>query len=200
VTSDVYRRSSDAPHDHPSLAVDPDHHYFWRFSRQRMEAEVLRDSVLSVAGELDRTLGGKEIDHALGLTSRRRSLYFAHHGEGKMELLETFDGASPIDCYERTTSIRPQQALAMANNELTRQASGQLAERLSKSLEPGGNAHPPADEAFVLAAFERVLSRSPNTAEAAAAVAFLRKATSAEQGRASLVHVLLNHNDFLMVR
>ena len=77
-----------------------------------MQAETVRDSLLRVAGDLDTQLGGHEVDPSQGLTSRRRSLYFAHHGEDKMEFLELFDAPNPCDCYQRTVSIQPQQALA----------------------------------------------------------------------------------------
>jgi hypothetical protein len=181
-------------------SVDPDNLYLWHFPPSRMEAEVIRDSLLAVAGELDQTIGGQEIDHAQGLTSGRRSLYFAHHGESKMELLELFDAASPTDCYERTSSIRPQQALALSNSDLAREMSRRLAARLAGE-----------EETFIAAAFEQVLSRSPSPAEAAAAGKFLanqqalyRDAAAAgdivQRSRESLVHVLLNHHDFVTVR
>jgi hypothetical protein len=168
-----------------------------------MEAEVIRDSLLSVAGELDQTIGGQEFDHAQGLTSRRRSIYFAHHGESKMEMLELFDAASPTDCYERSTSIRPQQALALSNSELARAMSRKLAARLTQSAAEDGD--------FVVAAFEQVLSRSPTHSEAVATGKFLatqqalyRASATAgdaiQRSRESLVHVLLNHHDFVTVR
>jgi hypothetical protein len=204
VTSDAYRQSSD-PIQNPKSKIqnemiDPDNLYLWHFPPSRMEAEVMRDSLLAVAGELDQTIGGQEIDHAQGLTSRRRSLYFAHHGESKMEFLELFDAASPIDCYERSTSIRPQQALALSNSDVAREMSRRLAARLA------------VDEGtFIAAAFEQVLSRTPTAAEAAAASKFLanqqalyRESAAGgdilQRSRESLVHVLLNHHDFVTVR
>ena len=90
----------------------------------------MRDSLLAVAGELDETMGGHEIDHKQGMTSHRRSLYFAHHGEEKMEFLELFDAANACDCYKRTSSVQPQQALALTNSELTKTLSRQLATKL----------------------------------------------------------------------
>jgi mono/diheme cytochrome c family protein len=203
VTSDAYRRASEMTNDQVPMTNDPDNIWYWRANLQRMEAEVVRDSVLAVAGELDQSLGGPEIDHAQGLTSRRRSLYFAHHGESKMELLELFDGASATDCYERSTSIRPQQALALANSELTRDAARQLAARLQ--------AHDLSDEAFVGVAFEHLLARPAMAEELAAAVKFLGSqpaliqqvepmADSIKRSRASLIHVLLNHHDFVTIR
>ena len=206
VASDAYCRSSE-PIRNPQSAIrnqsiDPDNIYLWRANSQRMEAEVVRDSVLAAAGELDQTIGGPEIDHAQGFASRRRSLYFAHHGESKMELLELFDGASPTDCYERSTSIRPQQALALANSDLTRDASRKLAARLS---EPGIS-----DDSFAAAAFEQVLTRGASPEELGAAIKFLveQRAVYSQssimdgelRARASLVHVLLNHHDFIAIR
>jgi mono/diheme cytochrome c family protein len=202
VASDAYRRASEMTNDQaprtnqiqsleselPNLA-DPDNIFLWRTNAQRMDAEVIRDSLLAVAGQLDTTIGGPEIDHAQGLTSARRSLYFAHHGESKMELLELFDGASAMDCYERTTSIRPQQALAMANSELTRASARRLADKLGAES---------PDEAFAAAAFEHALSRSATSDELAAAVKFLSEQPAS--GRQSLIHVLLNHHDFVTIR
>jgi hypothetical protein len=197
VASDAYRRASEMTNDEARMtnqahnaSVDPDNVFLWRANVQRMDAEVVRDSVLAVAAQLDTSVGGLEIDHAQGLASPRRSLYFAHHGESKMELLELFDGASATDCYERTTSIRPQQALALANSELTRASARRLAARLElENL---------SDEAFAAAAFEHVLSRSATSAELAAAVRFL--SSQKTRGRQSLIHVLLNHHDFVTIR
>ena len=70
--------------DSPNLKVDFDNVYLWRFPTSRLEAEVVRDSLLAVAGELDTTAGGPELPQDQGLASRRRSLYFAHHGEARM--------------------------------------------------------------------------------------------------------------------
>ncbi len=137
VTSQTYRLASMLPVDHPevtsasaSRGLDPDNRYLWHFPVGRMQAEVVRDSLLAVAGTLDNTMGGHELDHQQGLTSRRRSLYFAHHGEEKMEFLELFDGANPSDCYKRTLSVQPQQALALTNSELTQALSRTLAQQL----------------------------------------------------------------------
>src|SRR3954451_8238539 len=95
-----------------------------------MEAEEVRDSLLHLAGALDPAMGGPDIDYARGLTTRRRSLYFTHHGEARMMFLELFDAADACDAYRRTTSVVPQQALALVNNALLLELSGTLADRL----------------------------------------------------------------------
>ena len=102
----------------PDRRIDPENRGYWHFPAARMEAEEVRDSLLHVAGGLDPTLGGPDIDLDQGLTSRRRSLYFTHHGEARMPFLELFDAPDACDAYRRTTSVVPQQALALVNNEL----------------------------------------------------------------------------------
>ena len=72
----------------------------------------MRDCLFAVAGSLDSRMGGPAIDHHLGLTVPRRSLYFQHAAEKQMEFLQIFDGAGVTECYRRKESILPQQALA----------------------------------------------------------------------------------------
>jgi hypothetical protein len=222
VTSQAYRRTSHADAAHPGQQADPENRWLWRFTPARLEAEVIRDSVLFVAGQLDPALGGPEIAQDQGLVSTRRSMYFSHHGESRMEFLELFDAASPVDCYQRTTSILPQQALALSNSELTRKQSRTLAGRIWAEI-AGEGAAPVADaeRQFVAAAFEQVLSRSPSPPELEASLKFLERqqavyaaalpgpnAAGATPGfenpalrsRASFVHALFNHNDFITVR
>jgi len=210
VTSRAYRMASKAG---PQPA-DRDNVYLWKFPTTRLEAEVVRDSLLVVAGELDPTAGGPEVPQDQGLTSRRRSLYFAHHGEARMEFLDIFDAANPCDAYRRTTSVLPQQALALTNSELALRMSRVLAGKLSAAK---------TDAEFVTAAFEQVLSRPPRAAEAAASAAFLARqrelfeanaaelkaaakqpggpsADPAARARENLVLALFNHTDFVTVR
>src|SRR5205085_2414177 len=76
------------------------------------------------------------------------------------------DAANPCDAYRRTTSVLPQQALALTNSELALQLSRVLAGKLAPAK---------TDEEFVRAAFERVLGRPPRDAEATASVKFLAR-------------------------
>ncbi|MCY2977908.1 MAG: PSD1 and planctomycete cytochrome C domain-containing protein [Planctomycetota bacterium] len=217
VTSQSYRMTSMLPRSSGELpneflladAEDPDNTTYWRFPATRMQAEVVRDSLLQVSGELDATLAGHDIDHKLGMTSYRRSLYFTHHGEEKMEFLELFDAANACDCYKRSSSVQPQQALALTNSELTKTLSRQLAKRLwSQSL----NASDPAIH-FVKLSFLQVLNREPRDLESEASLRFLEQQAErlmpsdrtaakvwADRARENLVHALMNHNDFVTVR
>ncbi len=220
VTSQAYRMSS-AEAAAPS--ADPDNRTLWRMNARRMEAEVVRDSLLAAAGSLDAALGGPILDEKLGETSPRRSLYFRFNTEYRMPFLDQFDAPSPSECYERRESVVPQQALALSNSALSLTQARLLAKRLAEALrpEPGGL----SASAFVGAAFAQVLSRAPTAEERTRCERFLREqeallkepaklsafppaptavtppaADAAQRARENLVHVLFNHNDFVTVR
>ncbi|MBC7817888.1 MAG: DUF1553 domain-containing protein, partial [Planctomycetaceae bacterium] len=214
VTSSTYRQAANSVS--PFSDLDPDNKFLWHFPSRRLEAEVVRDCVLASAGQLDATMGGPDIDHQQGLTIKRRSLYFRNAAEKQMTFLKLFDMAGVNECYERRGSVMPQQALALANSELTLVQSRLLARRL--------NAGSLADDsAFAVAAFETVISRPPRDSEIAACAAFLTEqrqsfeksrdrltsiAEKAEDGslpsgdptlraRENLIHVLFNHHEFV---
>jgi hypothetical protein len=219
VTSDAYRRSSQiagsgmriaqSPKSSDPQSVDPENRLLWRMNTGRMEAEVLRDSLLYCAGRLDLHLGGQELENEQALTTRRRSLYYSCHpeGNGKSELGALFDAPDAGECYRRTRSIVPQQALALTNSQLANEVSGAVAQGVWNSLAEDGRAQP---QAFVAAAFHRVLSRDPTDAETHACCEFLvqqaRSAAKVDSVRAevrareSLVRGLLNHNDMITIR
>ncbi len=184
VTSAAYRMKSTAgAAGHPGATADPENNLLWRMNPRRMEAEIVRDSILAVSGKLDPAMGGPEIDEAKGFDVYRRSIYFRHSPDTQMEFLKMFDAPSPSECYQRNESVVPQQALALANSKLSRDRSKDLAAALSKQH--------PAPEAFSRAAFETILGRPPSDKE-------LQSAVKAKPE--SLVHVLFNHNDFITIR
>jgi hypothetical protein len=168
----------------------------------RMEAEVVRDSLLHVAGKLDRKIGGQELENSEALTTFRRSLYYSVFPEqgGKSEMGELFDAPDALECYRRSRSIIPQQALALTNSELVHQLSITIARELGEK---------PLNE-FVTACFERILSRVPKPRELQICLEelkdqseFLAKTNPTDAGlraRSSLVRAILNHNDFVTIR
>jgi mono/diheme cytochrome c family protein len=222
VTSNTYRMASSAPEaKSPNLAIDPDNRYLWRMNPHRMEAEVVRDSLLQLAGQLDVTMGGPEIDDKEGQTSRRRSVYFKHTPDAQMVFLKVFDAASPTDCYERNESVVPQQALALSNSPLSYSEARRLARILSSASRTSGS----GESEFIVSAFQKVLSRPPSAQELSESVGFMQeqcqlfqspeKLTAFRTGpagevapaadpilraRESLVHALFNHNDFVTIR
>lgn len=182
---------------------DPENKFYWRMNPQRMDANVLRDSLLHLAGTLDLTLGGPTIDPKREDTLRR-SFYFTQSPEDLNKFLEMFDNANTKECYRRDESILPQQALALANSRLVATTAAKLAERLVKDAESA------SDEVFIRTTFTTILAAAPTPAEqqlcAESLARFLtaakeRKSAQPEtKARAALVHALLNHNDFITIR
>lgn len=113
-------------------ARDPDNLLLWRANVRRLDAEVIRDSLLSVGGNLDVAQGGPDIDFDLGEEITRRSLYFRHAYEKQMKMLVLFDAAGPQECYRRSESVIPQQALVLANSPLAIDQARRLAQLLWK--------------------------------------------------------------------
>jgi hypothetical protein len=200
VTSAAYRTASGAG-GASELARDPDDRWLWRFPTRRMEAEAVRDAVLYAAGDLDPTRGGLEIEVSNEPGSKRRSLYFATHPEqgGHSDFRALFDAPDPGECYRRTESLLPQQALALTNGPMVHHCSQALARKLTAACGTD-------EAAWLTAAFEQVLGRPPSDDERAAAASFLKKQAAlartagAERAREGLIRVLFAHNDFVTVR
>lgn len=191
IMSGVYRLSS-SPSEASAVTrtTDPDNHTLWRMNARRMEAEVVRDSVLSLGGSLDLAVGGPPIEHTQGQTVFRRSLYFRQDKERQMTFLSVFDGAKVNECYERKTTVAPQQALAMFNSQVAAKQARNIAE-----------AHDTLNGSeFVKTLFEHVLNREPASEEQAECTQFLNEFQGSVEARRQLALVLLNHNDFVTIR
>jgi cytochrome c553 len=186
VLSRTYRMASTP--DNTNATIDRDNLYYWRVAPRRLEAEAVRDQLLAVAGKLDTTTGGPDLDHGTGLTTFRRSVYYRHAHEKQMELLKLFDAAGASECYQRRESIVPQQALALVNSPLSAAMAKELAKQLTES----------DSSKFVEAAFRRVIGRTPTAAETKECVTFLNE--KSDDRRESLLLVLFNHHEFVTVR
>ncbi len=204
VTSNTYHLSStSAGATNETLAADSDNRFYWRANPIRMEAQTVRDTLLSLAGELDLTLGGPSIP-VNNEASRRRSLYFVHSHNEHQKFLSMFDDANVLECYRRAESIVPQQALALENSPLATTMAEKIAQRIAA-------ANPTAsDQDFIRAAFLAVLSVEPTESEQVVAIEAIARLTTAAKlknrpnpaahAKTNLIHALLNHNDFVTIR
>jgi hypothetical protein len=191
VMSGVYRMSSAAGEASAATQLaDPDNHTLWRMNARRMEAEVVRDSVLSLGGSLDLAMGGPPIEHTQGQISLRRSLYFRQDKERQMTFLSVFDGAKVNECYQRKSTVAPQQALAMFNSQI---AAGQV-QKIAETY------HTLNGSELVKALFEHILGREPTPKEQIECTQFLTEFAANAKARRQLALVLLNHNDFITIR
>jgi hypothetical protein len=204
-TSATYRLSSSLAAAAESANKDPDNQYLGRRVPTRLESQVVRDSILALAGTLDTAIGGPPVASADQATSTRRSMYFFHSNNDRDRFLLTFDEASVKECYRRDQSIVPQQALALANSRLVHDAIGNIAQRISTA--EGTDID---DAQFVRRAFLALLGMQATDAEIAACLRSLEQwrslptdgdATAAgATPRARLIWALINHNDFVTLR
>ncbi len=200
VLSETYALSSHVDEQWPgwqqAKTMDPENKLYWRGHVRRLDAEEIRDSLLAAAGQLDSSMGGPDLSEDDGEKIQRRSVYFRHAYEKQVPMLVLFDGASPNECYKRSPSIIPQQALALANSDLCRQLSRHLGKQLDQQhTDP---------KHFTYQLFLTVLNRPPSADELNYCLAYLSRSAERKQteqaSRQSLVHAMINHNDFVVAR
>jgi hypothetical protein len=208
VMSATYRQTSLHSNER-AVAIDPDNQLLWRFRRRRLEAEAVRDSVLTVSGRLNPRQFGLPIfpplpddieervkfsnskwDTQRGPEGRRRSIYIYQQRTLTMPFMQSFDS---LVCDEsrprRRQSITPLQALAMYNGRFVSQEANHFADRVGKEVGSETTKQ-------IVRAFQIALSRSPSPDE----LASLRTlADSDSAGLAAVCRVLLNSNEFIYV-
>jgi hypothetical protein len=222
--SSTYRQSSNHPHYDAYAEQDFANRFWWRANRRRMDAEALRDAMLSVSGQLDTRLSGPSFKPTIspealeGLSrktaawqessldeQRRRSLYSYVQRSLLPPLMTTFDFAdTTLPCEQRDVTTVAPQALALLNNEFVHRQSNAVAKRIDDlQLEDKSQQ--------VDAAWQLVLSRAPGQSERAASLRHLqRQLANFEQSPAndstpeflalaSLCHALMNTNEFIYV-
>ena len=145
VTSNAYRQSS-AP-DEAKSKIDPENRALWRMNRKRLEAEMIRDATLSVAGTLNPAMGGRPVripiepevydliftEHerdGLWPVSRdktvqnRRGIYLFNKRSVRLPLLTAFDQPDTItSCPVRPVSTHALQALTLFNSDFMQEVS-----------------------------------------------------------------------------
>jgi cytochrome c553 len=127
--SSVYQMST--ANDPVAAAKDSGNRLYWRANRKRLDAEQLRDSVLTVAGDLDVSLGGPSED--LNPAMKRRTVYGKISRYKLDQYLMTFDFPSPIISAEkRFTTTVPLQRLFLMNSDFMHLEAEKLAERVAK--------------------------------------------------------------------
>ena len=202
--------------DEANLAVDPGNRWHWRYSRRSLDAESIRDAMLTVSGRLDRNVPESHpfpaVDtwaftihnpfHAV-YDSNHRSVYLMVQRNRRHPYLALFDAADPNQSIAtRQPTTTPTQALFLMNSPFVHEASDGLARRV---LSVSGD-----DHAKTRWAFETAHGRIPEDAVVHDAVAFVaayreKLAGSDAIGEkdvaawSALARVLLTSNAFLYV-
>ena len=170
VLSDTFRQSSSTNHDGSDL--DPENILLHHFPARRLEAEVIRDSILAVSGHIDLTMYGPSIDphRAEEVENRRlfsgpldgggrRSLYLKVTRMGPSQLLALFNLPDPgMTLGRRDSTNVPAQALGMLNHPFVHQQAERHAEKLLQTTDAS------FDE-YVSKLFKTLFGRPPTKSE-----------------------------------
>jgi hypothetical protein len=199
--SSAYRQSS--AEDPVKMAADPSDKWLWRKAPVRLEAEVIRDSMLHVSGLLNQEMFGpqlplKQADDGQWLEDEkksnpnRRSLYLSYARTRPEGFLHAFDcpDMTSDSQSERFRSALPTQALALLNNSLVRRTSQAFTQQVLERSK--GN----VDEALGWA-FESAYSRKPYAEELELARKVMSAASDPQEGLRLFLQGLMGANDFL---
>ena len=164
MTSGTYQQSSD--YREAAAKPDPENKLLWRYPRQRLEGEVIRDSALAVAGMLNAKMGGPSIFPELpsGMPAprggwkvnddaserNRRSVYVFVRRNTRYPMFDSFDMPDPHEsCSRRNITTSPIQALTLLNSSLTLEWAQGFAGRVLDNA--GSEAQKQIEMAFRLA-------------------------------------------------
>jgi hypothetical protein len=206
VTSACYRQSSRP--DTSAQAIDPDNNLLWRYNRQRLDGEAIRDALLAVSGQLNPAIGGPPVfpklpDELAKLCSKgsvwpvsprqedrdRRSLYVFVRRNLRFPFFEAFDRPDTnASCPRRAVTTIAPQALTLLNGELASESARAFAERIARETGPG-------DDERIERAYLVVFGRAPDAVERRLSLEFLRRDPSLPR----LCLALVNANEFIYV-
>ncbi|QDU30436.1 Planctomycete cytochrome C [Anatilimnocola aggregata] len=206
MTSRVYQQASEiaaGPVAQRAHRIDADNRLLWRYSARRLEAEIVRDAMLTVSGQLNRQQGGPSFKpftvtvfntHFYHLQEQdrpefqRRTIYRAAVVTGRDPLLSALDCPAPsLAAPKRQETVTPLQALGLMNDAFVQRQAAELAARIAAKLLP---VNEQISQLYLVA-----LGREALPAETSAARALVD-----EHGLRELAWALLNSSEFLFVR
>lgn len=187
-----------------AAALDADNQFLWRFAPQRLDAEQMRDAMLSASGEINLQMAGPsfrpfkmasfnsdfyEPTDLIGAEFNRRTVYRMNVNSGKEPMLDAFDCPDPsVKTPRRGVTTTPLQALALMNNSFVQRQATRLAERAASE-----SRRDPARA--VQAAYRYALGRLPTAEELDNALAVVR-----DRGLFNVCWALFNSTEFVYVQ
>jgi mono/diheme cytochrome c family protein len=198
MTTSVYMQESQF--SETAAKTDPQNYLLWRYNPRRLEAEVIRDSMLAISGQLDRTMYGKG---TLNEGMKRRSIYFFIKRSKLIPMMQLFDSPeSLVSIGDRPATTIAPQALMFMNNPHVRSYARSFGEQLKaaadKSLEDA-----------VRQGYMATVARQPTDEELADNVAFLndqiksyetnKQPNARDLALSDLCQVLMSLNEFIYV-
>jgi cytochrome c553 len=214
--SSTYQMSS--AYDKKAAEVDPENVLLWRASRQRLEAEEIRDAVTAVTGIIDLSEGGtmlpyKDRDYVSNTAQRggadydlpRRAVYIPVIRSSMYEMFQAFDLPDPSTPNgDRNSTVVAPQALFMMNSSLVLKATRAMADRLLAKTDVD-------DAARIREVYERALSRPPAASDVDRALTFIAQVEKSMEPREtdaakrhafawqSFCKAMLSTNEFIYV-
>ncbi len=217
--SNSYRQSS--AFNPEAAKIDPDNKLQWRYRRQRLTGEEIRDAVLAVSGQLNLQMGGpsvfpeipKEMEVRGGWkrnenedARNRRSIYVFVRRNTRYPMFQAFDMPDTHEsCSRRSVTTTAPQALNLLNDQVILRAAQSFAGRVMKDCGSDSNKQ-------ITAAYRLAYSREPDMEERRIAAEFLHRQSAmikskqtVEIDRSSIAalvdfcHVLFNSNEFVYV-
>jgi len=178
--SHTYQLSDDDSDE--AMKIDPDNNYMWRHTRQRMDAEQIRDTLLATSGTLDTTPAGPHPfppeatwnwsghkPFKAVYETNRRTLYVMVQRSRQHPYLGIFDGADPMaSTPTRETAVSPLQALYFMNAAFPKSCADALTKKLAVEK--------PETRAEIEDAFEIIYSRPASKPELDHAAEFVQQA------------------------
>jgi hypothetical protein len=221
MNSETYKMASDF-YLPANAEKDSTNQFLWRFPIKRMEAEIIRDAVLSASGDINFQAGGKPFFPPVpeSVTSQvptkgkweqtkedpstwRRSIYAYVKRNLKYPMFEVFDQPdATLSCERREVTTVPTQALTLFNNEFFLLQARHFADRVARVA----GSDPAAQ---IKLAYRIAFSREPGARELQQGVEFLKKqgvgraisspANASSTALAEFAHVMFNTNEFLYI-
>src|SRR5262249_2034027 len=216
----AYRQASRVAKNPQSEQADPANELLWKMRLRRLEAEAIRDGMLSASGQLNTAAGGAPVPiksqlDGMGVIDakalptpdarNRRSIYLVSRRAYNLSLLSVFDQPLvAVNCARRDVSALPLQSLTLMNDAFVVEQAGHLARRVLRAAAG-------AQDQYVRLAFRSVLARTPSAVEEEVCARLLRDQASLftaarmsaagaeERALAQMCHVLFNTSEVLSV-
>jgi hypothetical protein len=192
--------------DAGNLASDPENKYLWRFRPQRLDAEIVRDNLLAVGGNINLDVGGEPIFPYIpkdilagqyrgkwvntpdGPAAWRRGVYVYQRRSLPYPMFDTFDHPDMnVTAGARHISTVPTQALTLLNNPFVLAEAGRFAARVERQAR---DLPSQVDLAYRLA-----LARPATPAEIAIGTDLIKR-----ESLEAFTHVVMNLDEFLYMR
>ena len=209
--SSTYRQASESPLQTVAMEKDSENALLWKFSRKRLEAEEIRDSMLAISGRLNAKSGGPSvmvpIDQDLvkmlkrpqyWVTTRdaseydRRSVYMIYKRNLQLPFMGVFDAPDALlSCPRREQSTHAPQALEMLNGATSNRLAELFAQRLKQEAT--------SDAARIDRAWRLATGRPPTAKEKSLALQFVSQNPEDPTTLKELALGIFNLNAFLYV-